>query len=250
MPLLGRKRSGIALHTFGPFMGTPDSSPFVIKTMVLLKLASLEFREVRSLPFGAPYGFLPWIEDERDKIADSTLIRFHIEKKYRHDFDSALTDKQKPIAWAIERLCEDHLYFAMLRARWLDRKAFREGIGRFMFQSVAAPARPFAKRLLIRMNRARLAGHGLGRLAEPDANRLAARDVDALADVLGDKPYLFGDLPCGADATVLGFVTAIMTPPLDIAIRRMMTARPNLVSYRDRLTRQFFEQTAVHAARS
>ncbi len=35
----------ITLHTFGPFLGAPDASPFVIKAMLLLKLAGLPYVE-------------------------------------------------------------------------------------------------------------------------------------------------------------------------------------------------------------
>ena len=42
--------SMITLHSFGPFMGTPDSSPFVMKVMVLLKMAGLLHQIVRGNP--------------------------------------------------------------------------------------------------------------------------------------------------------------------------------------------------------
>src|SRR5690349_13747820 len=44
----------IVVHGFGPFFGAPDSSPFVIKTMMLLKLAGLPYRVLRSNPLKAP----------------------------------------------------------------------------------------------------------------------------------------------------------------------------------------------------
>jgi len=210
--------------------------------MVLLRLAGLSCREVRSVPFGAPKSLLPWIEDEGVKVADSTLIRFHLEKKYGIDFDATLTREQKAIAWSVEKMCEEHLYFAMLEARWLDRAIFDSGIGRYAFGEVPRPLRPFVKRLLIRMNRRRLIGHGLGRHSRTEIDGLAAKDIDALADLLGDKPFLMGDQPAGVDAAVYGMVTAILTPPLDIALRRRMAEKPNLVAYRDRLTRQFFPE--------
>jgi hypothetical protein len=49
----------ITLHGFGPFLGTPDSSPFVIKVMLLLKFASLPFRTVQGNPLTAPHRLLP-----------------------------------------------------------------------------------------------------------------------------------------------------------------------------------------------
>ncbi len=141
-------------------------------------------------------------------------------------------------------MCEDHLYFAMLESRWLDRKIFREGLGKHMFGPIPAPLRPLVKGMLRQMNAKRLTGHGLGRHSKRDIAALAGRDIDALATLIGDKPYLMGDRPCGADGFVFGIVTAIVTPPIESALRTAMAAHPNLVAYRDRLTRQFFPELA------
>jgi glutathione S-transferase len=229
----------ITLHRFGPFLGTPDPSPFVIKTMLQLKFAGLPYRDVPGNPLKAPKKFLPYIEDDGTVVADSTLIRRHIERKYGFDFDAGLTGEQKAMAWAIERMCEDHLYFAMLHARWLDRDNFRKGVGT-MFGMIPAPVRPAVKAMLRRQNAGRLRGHGLGRHAEADIVALATRDIDALAVLLDGEPYLTGSRPCGADAFVFGIVTSILTPPLDTAIGTTMRRHANLVAYRDRLTRDYF----------
>ena len=51
----------IKLHRFGPFLGTPDSSPFVIKAMVLLKMAGVPFELVAGNRLGAPHKLLPYV---------------------------------------------------------------------------------------------------------------------------------------------------------------------------------------------
>jgi glutathione S-transferase len=229
----------VILHRFGPFFGAPDSSPFVIKVMLLLKLAGVPFRDVPGNPLRAPRKLLPVIEDEGALIADSALIRAHIERAYGFDFDAGLTEAEKAVAWAVERMCEDHLYFAMLDARWTDAEAFRKGVGT-MFGVVPAPLRPVAKAMLRRANAARLHGHGLGRHSPADIAALAIRDIDALAAILGDRPYLMGEAPCGADAFVYAIVTSILTPPLDNPLRAAMAARGNLVAYCERMTAEFF----------
>jgi hypothetical protein len=46
----------ITLYTFGPYFGLPDGSPFVLKAMLLLKLAGLEYSEdcgSAAFPFSA-----------------------------------------------------------------------------------------------------------------------------------------------------------------------------------------------------
>ena len=240
----------ITLYKFGPFLGTPDSSPFVIKVMMLLRFAGVPYREVQGNPFKGPHRFLPYIEDEGVKVADSTLIRFHLEKKYRFDFDAGLSVEQKAVAWAVERMCEDHLYFAMLDMRWMDTANFNKGLGRHMFGSIPAPARPIVKSMLRRMNAKRLNGHGIGRHPRATIAELAIHDVEALAAILGDKPFLMGDGPCAADASVFGIVTSILTPPLDSPLRASMQQHTNLIAYRDRITKKFFSQArAVNATK-
>ena len=233
----------IILHRFGPFLGAPDSSPFVIKVMVLLKLAGLSYSAVQGTPLKAPKKLLPYIEDAGVTVADSSLIRRHIERKYGFEFDATLSAEQKAVAWAVERMCEDHLYFAMLDARWFDRVAFHKGVGT-MFGVVPLPLRLLAKVMLRRANAARLYGHGLGRHSRADLAMLAALDIDALAALIGDKPYLMGDKPCGSDAFVFGIVTSILTPSLDIPLRAAMQKHANLLAYRDRMTRQLFPELA------
>lgn len=230
----------LTLFRFGPFLGTPDASPFVTKTMLLLELAGVPYRAVEGNVFKAPQRMLPYIEDDGVTVADSTFIRRHVEQKYGHDFDAGLIAEQKATAWTIERMCEDHLYFALLDMRWIDRANFEQGIGRAMFAAVPAPVRPIIKTLVRRSTAKRMRGQGLGRYARPQIAELAARDVDALAVRLADKPFLMGDTPCGADATAFGMVTAILTPPLDSPLRRAVQGHANLVGYCERITGRYF----------
>jgi glutathione S-transferase len=231
----------IKLHSFGPFLGTPDASPFVIKTMLLLKLAGLQYEERRDNPLGAPRKLLPYIEDEGERVPDSSQIRGHIEKKYGFDFDAHLSPERKALAWAVERMCEDHLYFALLHLRWMEGGNFDKGISR-LFKGLPAPARPLVKRLLIRSNGRRLHGHGLGRLSAQERVQQGCRDLESLSVLLGDRPYLGGDQPCGADATVFGFVTGMMTPPLDSPIIESGRRHANLLAYRDRVNARYFPE--------
>jgi glutathione S-transferase len=230
----------ITLYTFGPFLGTPDSSPFVMKTMVLLKLADLEYRQQSGGLFRAPKGLLPFIEDDGKVIADSTFIRFHIERKYGIDFDAGLSARDRATAWSVEKMVEDHLYWALLDLRWTNRANFERGIAT-MFDVLPAPARPLARRIMRRRTIARTRGHGMGRNSRDDIEQLAIRDLDSIAAILADKPYLIGEQPCAADAAVFGMVAAFLTPTLDSPVIEAARNHPNLVRYRDRAMARWFQ---------
>ena len=62
----------VTLYTFGPGFGLPDPSPFVMKAEILLKMAGLPFRTDTTGFRKAPKGKLPYIEDDGERIADST----------------------------------------------------------------------------------------------------------------------------------------------------------------------------------
>src|SRR5262245_8225744 len=103
----------ITLYTFGPAWGLPDTSPFVMKGEMLLKLAGLPYQPNTRGFFRAPKRKLPYIDDDGTIVADSTLIRMHLEQRHRIDFDRGLSAKDRGIAWVTEKMLEDHLYWVM-----------------------------------------------------------------------------------------------------------------------------------------
>ena len=229
----------IKLFTFGPYFGLPDGSPFVTKAMLLLKFAGLDYAEDRNGYGKAPKGKLPYIIDDGVTIADSTFIRRHIEKKYGFDFDAGLDPEQKAVAWAVERMCEDHLYMALLCARWAEKDNFAKGPAHF-FDGIPAPIRPIVRSMVRRGVVKGLHWHGLSRHSRAEIADFAARDFTALAVLLGDKSYLMGDQPCGTDATAGAFVMGFLTPVFDTPIRTAAESHANLVAYSNRLVSRYF----------
>jgi hypothetical protein len=61
-------------------------------------------------------------------IADSTLIRLHLEQRHNIDFERGLTPEQRGVAWAAEKMCEDHLYWFVVQARFLDAGRGRSAV--------------------------------------------------------------------------------------------------------------------------
>jgi glutathione S-transferase len=208
--------------------------------MLLLKFAGLPYAENRHGYARAPKGKLPYIDDAGVIVPDSTFIRFHIEKKYGFDFDAGLAPEEKAAAWAIEKMCEEHLYLALMATRWLDDANFAKGPAQF-FKNVPLPLRPIVQSLVRRKVRKTLDLHGFGRHTRTEQDELAIADINALAVLLGDKAYLMGDRPCGADATVLSFVAHILSPVFTTPIRAAAEKHKNLVGYRDRLMRDYFQ---------
>ena len=229
----------ITLYTFGPKFGLPDPSPFCMKALVLLKMAGVEFTTATADLRKAPKGKAPYMDDNGTIVPDSTFIRFHLENAYGTDFDDGLSDTERAVAWAFEKLCEDHLYWAIVRERWMADENFNAGPRQF-FEAVPALLRPPVIAMVRRQVRRDLKGQGFGRHGEDEIVALASRGIDALAVFLGDKPYLMGARPSGADAIVFASIAGLLCELFDTPLRAATAKHENLVAYRDRLMSQYF----------
>jgi glutathione S-transferase len=236
----------ITLYGFGPAFGLPDPSPFVTKAEVLLKMAGLTYRTDTKGLRKAPKGKLPYIDDDGERIADSTFIRWHIEKKYRIDLDRGLSAEQRAIAWVFEKMAEDQLYWAVVDARWMDDGNFARGPIQF-FRSVPAPVRPLVIALIRRTVRGRLRAHGMGRHSRDEIVALGARSIDAIADYLGEKPYFFGAEPTGVDATMFAFAAGLLCPRFETPLRSAAERHDNLKRYVGRMAARYYPDLSEFA---
>jgi glutathione S-transferase len=236
----------ITLYTFGPFFGLPDPSPFVMKAEMLLKLSGLPYRSDTRGFSKAPKGKLPYIEDGGTLIADSTLIRLHLEQKHGIDFDRGLSPRDRGAAWAVDKMFEDHLYWHLIYWRWMNDVNFERGPLNF-FKRAPAIIRPFVVKGIRKRIRRSLHSHGLGRHSEAENNLMAARAMDGVSQMLGDNRYFMGATPCGADATVFAFVAGALCPLFDSPLRTNVQAMPNLVAYAQRMTAEYYPAFAQAA---
>jgi glutathione S-transferase len=231
----------ITLYNFGAMFGLPDASPFVTKVHMLLKLANLPY-ETDTKGFNrAPKQKLPFITDDEKIIADSSFIRFHVEQKYGFDFDAELSDEQKAIAWAVEKMLEEHLYFMMMRIRWADDANFARGPANF-FNAAPLPIRGLIRRMVRKGVLKTLRAQGMGRHTDTEMLQLASKCLTSLSTILGDKAYLMGNKPCGADASVFAFSASILCPVFESAIRQEAETHENLVRYVERIKQQYFPE--------
>ena len=233
----------ITLFAFGPAFGLPDPSPFVMKTEVQLKMAGVPYKWERRGPQAAPKGKIPFIEDGGVLIGDSTFIRDHIERSYRVDLDDGLCSVERSLAWTIERMLEDQLYFALLHARWMDDANGAKGPIHFFDGAPEGVANEARERVRVVLH-----GQGLGRHSEAEITDLATRSLDSLSVFLGDKPYLMGEKPCGADATALGMLAGILTPFFETPLRDAALQHKNLVAYVARMLERYYPEFARKAA--
>jgi glutathione S-transferase len=229
----------ITLYTFGPLFGLPDASPFVMKGEMLLKLSKVGYQtSTKGFP-RAPKGKLPYIDDNGTIVADSTLIRLYLEEKYGVDFDRNLSEREKGIAWATEKMLEDHLYWVLVYWRWMKDDNFQKGPANF-FKRAPAFIRPLVIWMVRGKVRRSLHAHGIGRHQESEMTAMSDRAFDALSKLLGENKYLMGNEPCGADATAFAFIAGSLCPLFDSPAHARARTLPNLIAYRERMMAEFY----------
>jgi len=77
---------------------------------------------------------------------------------------------------------------------------------------------------------------------EPDRETLvlAVRSLAALAELMGEAPYLCGRRPCAADAAAFPVLARLMSPAGPAVLRRRAEQFGTLVAYVDRLMARFY----------
>jgi glutathione S-transferase len=229
----------ITLYAFGPGAGLPDFSPFVTKADVLLKMARLPYHTDTTGFRKAPKGKLPYIDDDGEIVADSTFIRWHLERKHNVDFDHGLSVEQRAIAWAFEKMAEDNLYWVVVDQRWVDDANFDRGARNF-FNPVPALLRPLVIAMVRRKVRGSLWAQGMGRHTLNEIAALGSRSIGAIAEFLGDKPFFMGAEPSGVDASVFAFVAGTLCPQFHSPVREAAERYDNLRRYVGRMTARYY----------
>jgi glutathione S-transferase len=136
-------------------------------------------------------------------------------------------------------MCEEHLYWLMIDVRWLDDANFAAGPAK-IFDQLPAPIRPLIKVYVRRAYRKALKLQGIGRHEANERLELARRDLQAISDILADKPFLFGEQPHGADASVGAFVIGVLAKGIATPLRDAAETIPHLPAYGERITKRYF----------
>jgi glutathione S-transferase len=223
----------IQLYQFAPAFGLPNASPFCMKLETYLRMAELPFEvprfKLQQLQ-GAPKGKMPYIVDGGRTVADSSLIIDYLKTTYGDPLDGWMNGEQRAIALAWQRLLEEHLYWAVLYTRWIEAEGWALTRPAF-FRALPAPLSWIIPPLAQRGMAKELNGHGMGRHSRAEIYALGCRDITALADFLGDKPYLMCEQPCSLDAVAYAFLANLLWVPVESVLKQQAQKYPQLERY-------------------
>lgn len=223
--------SDLVVHHLPGAWGLPSVSPFCLKLDAWLRIAKLPHRTViDGTPFKAPKGKLPYIEHDGQKIGDSGFIIEYLERRFGCDPNAGLSAAERASALALRRLIEENLYWVMVYDRWVVEEnwaQFRDVV----LGQVPALVRPLIAPIARRGVKSQLKGHGIGLHSKDEIHAVGIRDVGALADFLGDKPFFMGSAPTEIDAIAYAQLANIMSVPIESPVKDAALAHANLVAY-------------------
>lgn len=223
----------LTLQTFPPSFDLPSGSPFCIKAMCLLELSGQEWKPKGADSRKAPNAKLPVLIDGDKVIPDSDAIRAHLEDNYNADFDKGLSAEQRATSRAVIRMVEEHLYFAVVSNRWLNDENWAK-LAPVFFAKVPAPMRGMVAKMVRKGVGKQVYAQGMGRHSVADQCALAAKDIEAIKTLLGDKPFMFGKKPTAADASVIAMIDSLSKTPVSTPISQLVTDDEILMAYIER----------------
>lgn len=235
----------IKLFQFAPAWDLPNLSPFCMKLETYLKMAGLPYELAEAVPLQAPKGQLPFIEDKGRRIGDSQLIIEYLKQTYGDKVDAHLTPADRAVSNAVQRLIENHLFWAFLFARWGKRDENWAENKRAIFGSLPPVARDLVAALARRHVLKEMHGHGMGRHTEDEIYGLGRRDLDALSDYLEGKPWFAGERPATVDASAFGLLANILWCPIESPLKEHLGSLENLTGFCERMRERYYAGPAA-----
>ncbi len=230
----------IKVHQFSRCWNVPNPSPFCMKLETYLKMAEISHEIITdNAPQKAPKKKMPFIDDEGKRIADSRLIINYLKAKYGDNIDNDLSTEQEAMSMAVTAMCDEHLYWGIIYSRWFDDSGWMILEPAF-FGHIKQPMRLFLVTIIKRNMRNQLYQHGMGRHAREEIYSLCCEDVVALAHLLADKDFLFGEKPHIIDATIHAYLANILYTPFNNPMKATAQEFPQLDAYCQRMNKLYY----------
>lgn len=231
----------IKLYHFGPQFGVADPSPFCLKIDLYLRACGLEYEAIPSFDNlkNAPKGKLPYISDGDNVVCDSSFIIDYLKQKYGDSLDGALSPEQHAITRAFSKMLDENLYWCIVYSRWIEPKGW-EKVKEAFFGGMPLPLKMLVPTLVRRDIKKALHGQGIGRHSHTEIVEIARKDIQALADLLGDKDYFLTDKVTSLDVIAYSYLAELTVPELGTDFEQIAKNTPSLKAFVDRITAEYY----------
>lgn len=237
----------LRVFTFSPDWKLPSAGPFAIKLLAWLELTGIPYEQIiEDNPRKGPKGKNPWIELDGELIGDSEFIIQLLSRRYGVDLDAGLNEEQKAVGLAWRRTFEEHFH------QVLEWELFVHQAGaEYMRSSLSAKLPPIIGPAVFSMLRfhfrRQLHARGIGRFPPEVIEAKGRADVDALADFLGDRPFLLAEQPSTADTAVFGQLAPMAYWAMETPVASYVKSVRNIVDYCDRMCQRCFKSRRAAA---
>lgn len=222
--------TSLTLYAFPTAPGYFNASPYCGKVDILLKEAGLEFTTVMPEdPKGFSKGKLPVLKDGDQIIEDSEFIRLHLIEKYRATLDQGLSLEAKAVGHAVCRMLEERTIYGLAWSRWVEDEGWAQAKEIFM----EGDPHGFGETMRHEI-REGYTYAGYGRHSADEQRQFIKKDIDCLANLLGEQDWFLANQPTYLDATVFSFVANFYASPIKTWLIPITAQHDNLIAYFER----------------
>lgn len=209
-----------------------NPSPFCAKVEILLRVLKIEHKivEFRGNPAKFPNKKLPVINDNGKIIADSSIIQNHLLKKAKANLDFELSAEQKAIGFTLQKMIEEYYYWSLLHERWFIDSNWQK-LKEDYFSHIPKLIRGMVTNLVRKSTRRNAEGHGLSRHSDDHVLNEGRKCIRVIANLLGDKKYIFGNTLSSFDIVVYAFIASTIHSPLGPEFQKEVNIHENLINY-------------------
>jgi glutathione S-transferase len=219
----------LTLFSYPQLYNLSDNNPYGLKVATFMKLCGISFEQEHVLDTSqAPRGQLPYLDDDGHVIGDSDTIIAHLTEKFALTIDRDLSEAQRRTDHLVRRMLDD-LYWVMSYSRWRDDRFWPQ------FRDAFLMAHPTLQADQLEAARAynfhRYHYQGIGRYEPDAAYARGVSDLQVLAGLLGEGPFLFGLQLHAVDAGIYGFIANIYFHQIDTPLKQAVLRAPNLIAH-------------------
>ncbi|CAH1251350.1 FAXC [Branchiostoma lanceolatum] len=223
-------------HAAPPVKAIPCLTPFGVKLETYMRMADIPYEPSPQTVHMGPKGKIPWIEYNGRAMGDSNLIIEFLNKEKGVDLNRSLRDADRAVSRAFVKMLEENTYWGFGRCRWVDAKDKQFEMFELPWLVFFFFLKPVTKKI-----KKFMWAHGIGRHSKDELEAIIEKDLKALSNFLGSKPFLMGDEPTEADAAVFGLLAEILWTIPDSYMYRIVTKDcPNLQAYCIRMKERYW----------
>lgn len=220
-----------------------NSGIFCMKLESYLKLMKIDHTVTSTTSVGkSPKKTMPYIEKDGEFISDSRLIIEMLDAKMPVPIDQHLTSEQRALSTAYIAMLENHLVQVLAYYRWQSDSGWSQ-FSRLMFSGAPAVIRVLIGGVMRKGMIKNLYKNGIGRHTEPEVRSFGQKDIDSLANLLGNKPYVFGDKISLLDLVMFSVLSNILHGQVDMPLVAITKSHSNLVAHAERVLNLVYQKS-------